>query len=257
MTDIPDRVPTPCPSCSPDLETVHEVLTTTEGGGTVTVRCSECGHVHKVQPERTREVTLDVVVSQEGESFTANVTVPEEDPRGRRRVYPRDRRSALDRPRHQPRVGPTAPHRRPTPTGSRRSGVAKSTTSRSTSPSTHRTARDDSRSITVHVPGDYEFEVGAVELRRRRVRDRCRRRPRRRLGLPPRPLRDGGRYGPREGHESRLRLRRDEQRVVSLVVVTVSILVTILTATTRPRRCRRPPDTLRRRRAPTAFCRRG
>src|SRR6056297_1613095 len=77
MSDTPDRVPTPCPSCSPDLETVHEVLTA--GGGTLTVRCSECSHVHKIQPDTEREVTLDVVVSQGGESFTANVTAPEDE----------------------------------------------------------------------------------------------------------------------------------------------------------------------------------
>ena len=73
MSEIPDRLPTPCPACSPDLETVHEVLSP---GGALTVRCGECGHVHKVQPEDEPEETLDVVVSQGGESFTANVTTP-------------------------------------------------------------------------------------------------------------------------------------------------------------------------------------
>ena len=47
MTEITERAAVACPSCSPDLETVHEVLTT--GGGRATVRCTECGHTHKRQ----------------------------------------------------------------------------------------------------------------------------------------------------------------------------------------------------------------
>ena len=74
MSHQQDRVGVSCPSCSPDLETVHEVLST--GGGRATVRCTECGHVHKtaIETERTKEV--DVVVSQDGESLTATVDVP-------------------------------------------------------------------------------------------------------------------------------------------------------------------------------------
>ena len=74
MSETQDRRAVECPSCSPELETVHEVLS--PGGGSVTVRCGECGHVHKVQPTSDPEVTLDVVVSQGGESTTANVTTP-------------------------------------------------------------------------------------------------------------------------------------------------------------------------------------
>ncbi|MWV41488.1 MULTISPECIES: HVO_0476 family zinc finger protein [Natrialba] len=165
MTDIPDRVPTPCPSCSPDLETVHEVLTTTEGGGTVTVRCSECGHVHKVQPERTREVTLDVVVSQEGESFTANVTVPEEETLevGDEFILETDevlstvRVTSLELDR-QRRTEEADADRIETVWSREVDNVAVNVTVHPQDGS-----RDDSRSITVHVPGDYEFEVGAVE----------------------------------------------------------------------------------------------
>ena len=76
MTDATpgERVALPCPACSPDLETVHEVL---KPGGQVTVRCTECDHVHKEQIPETTEIQRSVVVSQEGESFTAQVDVPE------------------------------------------------------------------------------------------------------------------------------------------------------------------------------------
>jgi uncharacterized Zn finger protein len=66
MTEKGDRVPLPCPSCSPGEGTVHEVL---KPGGHVTVRCTDCGHVHKEKLEMPDEVTIDVVVSQDGSSY--------------------------------------------------------------------------------------------------------------------------------------------------------------------------------------------
>jgi uncharacterized Zn finger protein len=71
-----ERIGLPCPACSPDLETVHEIL---KGGGQVTVRCTECDHVHKEQLPEETTVPRDVVVSQDGESFTAQVDVPEDE----------------------------------------------------------------------------------------------------------------------------------------------------------------------------------
>jgi len=71
------RVGLPCPSCSPDLDTEHEVLST--GGGTATVECTECGHVHKEPIQTERTVQRDVVVSQGGDSFTTTVEVPAEE----------------------------------------------------------------------------------------------------------------------------------------------------------------------------------
>ncbi|GAB3667353.1 HVO_0476 family zinc finger protein [Halopiger thermotolerans] len=164
-SEIPDRVPTPCPSCSPELETVHEVLTASEGGGTVTVRCSECGHVHKVQPEQEREVTLDVVVSQEGESFTANVTTPEDETvevgdefiLETEEVLSTVRVTSVELDEHR-RVEEAPADEIATVWTREVDNVAVNVT---VHPQDGR--RDDSRSITVRVPGDYEFEVGAVE----------------------------------------------------------------------------------------------
>ncbi len=163
MSDIPDRVPTPCPSCSPDLETVHEVLTT--GGGTLTVRCSECGHVHKIQPDTEREVTLDVVVSQGGESFTANVTAPEDETVEVGDEFILETEEVLSTVRvtsveldGQKRVEESPVDEIETVWTREVDNVAVNVTVHPQDGS-----RDDSRSITVHVPGDYEFEVGAVE----------------------------------------------------------------------------------------------
>ena len=73
MSQPSERVAVTCPSCSPDVETVHEVL---KPGGQTTVRCTECGHVHKTRIEAENTVEKDVVVSQDGESFSTIVEVP-------------------------------------------------------------------------------------------------------------------------------------------------------------------------------------
>jgi len=78
MTDATpgEQIGLPCPACSPDIETVHEIL---KPGGHVTVRCTECDHVHKETLPEESTLQRDVVVSQDGESFTAQVEVPEEE----------------------------------------------------------------------------------------------------------------------------------------------------------------------------------
>ncbi|WP_324665423.1 HVO_0476 family zinc finger protein [Haloarcula sediminis] len=69
-----ERIGLPCPACSPDIETVHEIL---KPGGHVTVRCTDCDHVHKETLPEDTTLQRDVVVSQDGESFKAQVDVPE------------------------------------------------------------------------------------------------------------------------------------------------------------------------------------
>ncbi|MCU4926508.1 HVO_0476 family zinc finger protein [Halobacteria archaeon AArc-dxtr1] len=161
-SEVPDRVPTPCPSCSPELDTVHEVLTT--GGGHLTVRCGECGHVHKVQPETEREVTLDVVVSQGGDSFSANVTTPADE-----RIETGDeflleteevlatvRVTSLELDGHRRREAADVDDIETVWTREV-DNVAVDVTVHPKD-GTH----DDSESLTLHVPGDEEFVVGEV-----------------------------------------------------------------------------------------------
>jgi uncharacterized Zn finger protein len=76
MTDQTERVAVACPACSPDIETVHEVLSP---GGQATIRCTECDHVHKEHLPEEQTMTKDVVVSQDGESFTASTEAPKEE----------------------------------------------------------------------------------------------------------------------------------------------------------------------------------
>lgn len=74
MDESSDRVALPCPACSPQAETVHEVLSQ---GGMATVRCTSCSHVHKEELQEEGTVQRRVVVSQEGDSFRSHVDVPE------------------------------------------------------------------------------------------------------------------------------------------------------------------------------------
>jgi uncharacterized Zn finger protein len=76
MDDPTERVAVPCPACSPDQETVHEILSP---GGQATIRCTECDQVHKAQLPEQQTMTKDVVVSQDGESFSASTEAPVEE----------------------------------------------------------------------------------------------------------------------------------------------------------------------------------
>lgn len=76
MSESTERVALSCPACSPDLETVHEVL---KPGGQATVRCTDCDHVHKTAIPEDDTVERDVVVSQDGDSFTARTEAPREE----------------------------------------------------------------------------------------------------------------------------------------------------------------------------------
>jgi uncharacterized Zn finger protein len=73
MSEPAQQVGVPCPACSPDLETVHEVLSP---GGTLTVRCTECGHTHKATIDEEPAVERDAIVSQGAESFRTRVEAP-------------------------------------------------------------------------------------------------------------------------------------------------------------------------------------
>ncbi|MFC3957741.1 HVO_0476 family zinc finger protein [Halovivax cerinus] len=163
MSDVEDRRAVPCPSCSPELETVHEVLS--GGGGSLTVRCGECSHVHKVQPTNDPEVTLDVVVSQGGESTTANVTTPADEPIavGDEFLLETDemlatvRVTSVELDGHRRREEASADDVQTVWTREV-DNVAVNVTIHPQDGS-----RDDSRAIPIHVPGDYELAVGETE----------------------------------------------------------------------------------------------
>jgi uncharacterized Zn finger protein len=162
MNDVSERIAVACPSCSPDEETVHEVL---KPGGQPTVRCTACGHTHKTRVERERTVDLDVVVSQDGESFQTSLEAPAEESAAVGDEFIVDTPEAILQVRVTSlEVG-----------DGRRSEEAtiddvdtawtRVVDNVSVKATLHPKdgGRDETRSITIQVPGDYEFEVGSVE----------------------------------------------------------------------------------------------
>jgi uncharacterized Zn finger protein len=161
--DVPERVALVCPGCSPEVETAHEVLTS--GGGYATVRCTECQQVHKEQLPGAERVERDVVVSQDGESMTATVEAPaaEEIARGEEFVLETDE-AILEVRITDLQLG--AEHRTTRATVEDVETIwtrAVDNVSVRTTINPDEGAQSDTRSVKLHVPGTYEFTVGAVE----------------------------------------------------------------------------------------------
>lgn len=161
--ETPDHVAVTCPSCSPDHEIEHEVLAA--GGGYATVRCLECHHVHKEQLPGAEEVTVDVVLSHEGESFTTTVDIPREETleRGEEFVVETDE-AILEVRVTDLQLG--AETRRATATADDLETIWTRVVDNVAVPTTINPADgdlDESHSVKVHVPGDYEFTVGERE----------------------------------------------------------------------------------------------
>jgi uncharacterized Zn finger protein len=160
--DAGDRVALACPSCTPAATTVHEVL---KPGGQVTVRCTDCGHVHKERYDPPREVDVDVVVSQGEESLTTTVDVPAEETLARGEEFVVDTPEAIMQVRitaieldGDRRVEEAAVEDVETLWTRAVDNVRVNVT---VHPNDGR--RDESRSVTVSVPGDHEFVVGEIE----------------------------------------------------------------------------------------------
>jgi uncharacterized Zn finger protein len=162
MSDTTERVALPCPACSPDLETVHEVLK--PGGGQATVRCTECDHVHKEQlPERETE-RKKVVVSQDGESFSAQADVPVDETLAVGEEFLLDTEAAimsvritsleLDEGRVEEALAEDV-----------RTIWSRAVGNVSVNATIHPKdgKHDETRAITLQVPGDYEFTVDETD----------------------------------------------------------------------------------------------
>ncbi|WP_158055344.1 HVO_0476 family zinc finger protein [Halorussus halophilus] len=163
MTETAERVPVACPSCSPDVETVHEVLTM--GGGKATVRCTECSHVHKVTPETDEEVERDVVVSQDGESFSATVDAPPKETVAVGEEFILETEEAImvvritDLQLSEEKRTDEAKVEDVETFWTRAVDNVRVNVTINPDDGSH----DDSTSVKIDVPGDYEFEVGESE----------------------------------------------------------------------------------------------
>lgn len=162
MSETTERVAVTCPSCSPSVETVHEVL---KPDGQATVRCAECGHVHKTGIEPGETTTKDVIVSQDGESFHTTVEAPADEriAVGEEFVVETDeaiftvRITSLevgDEQRAQ-----RAPVREIETIWTRAVGNVRVNVTVNPRDGRH----DATRSVAMYVPGDYEFTIGETE----------------------------------------------------------------------------------------------
>jgi uncharacterized Zn finger protein len=159
-TEPPDRVAITCPSCSPSLETVHEVLTT--GGGQVTLRCTECDHVHKEPLPDEETVDVSVVVSQDGESFTASVDVPAEETLATGEEFVAETDVAIVTVRITSLELADGTRVESTPAAEVETIWTREVENVSVNVTKHPKGggREETESLTLQVPGDYEFTVG-------------------------------------------------------------------------------------------------
>ncbi|MFC4358391.1 HVO_0476 family zinc finger protein [Halobium salinum] len=161
MSEHTGRVALACPSCSPDTATPHEVL---KEAGLATVRCADCGHVHKEELEEPETVEIDVVVSQDGESLTARVETEADESVGVGDEFIVDTPEAIMQVRvTSVEIGPEM--RAEQAAASEVETVWTRAVDNVTVKATVHTegGQDEgSRSERLQVPGDYEFVVGEV-----------------------------------------------------------------------------------------------
>lgn len=157
-----DRITVACPACSPDEAVIHEVL---KPGGTVTVRCTECHHVHKTQVETTADIEVAVVVSQGEESFHTRLEADPDETIEAGDEFIVDTDEAI----HQVRVTSIEigdDRRTEHATMSEVDTVwTRVVDNVSVNVTLHPKDgnRDQTRSLTIQVPGDYEFRIGETE----------------------------------------------------------------------------------------------
>jgi len=157
--DAGERVAAACPGCGD--ETVHEVLSP---GGRATVRCGDCGHTHKAAVSPEPETTVDVVVSQDGESFAAAVEAPPDEPVAVGDEFVVDG-TALVQVRVTAVELDDDSRAEEAPAGEVATLWTRVIDNVGVNVTVHPTdgTRDDSRSLKVYVPGDREFVVGETE----------------------------------------------------------------------------------------------
>jgi predicted Zn finger-like uncharacterized protein len=160
MSESTERVATTCPACAPDTDIVHEVL---KPGGQTTVRCSECGHVHKTRLAERDTRERDVIVSQDGESFSTTTDIPADERLAVGEEFVLDTPEALltvritslevEGGRTEEAAGDAIETVWTRVVGNVGVDVTLNPTD----------GTDETRSIELRVPGDFEFTVGATE----------------------------------------------------------------------------------------------
>lgn len=162
MTETGARIAVVCPACSPAVETVHEVLA---DGDPATVRCRDCEHVHKTHIPTEQTNPISVIVSHAGESLRTTVDVPETEVLAVGEEFVVDTPDAV----HQVRITSLEldgdRRRDRAPADSIETIWTRVVDNVAVNVTVHPAdgRRDQSRSETLYVPGDYVFVVGNDE----------------------------------------------------------------------------------------------
>jgi uncharacterized Zn finger protein len=163
MSDTAERLALSCPSCAPSTQTVHEVLSAT--GDQYTVRCTDCDHTHKTRIEDERTIDLEVIVSQDGESFGSRADVPAEETLAVGEEFVLDTPDALMTVRITSLELDEQKRREEATAEDVETIWTREVDNVPVNVTVHPRdgTHDDSRSIKVYVPGDFEFTVGETE----------------------------------------------------------------------------------------------
>ncbi len=155
------RIPLACPACSPDLETVHEVI---HRGGQATVRCTDCSHVHKTTIDTPDTVDLSVIVSQRGESFSATAEAPADESIAVGEEFLLETDEALMTVRITS-LELADGRAQQCPAADVETVWTRAVGNVAVDATIHPKggAHDETRSIVLQVPGDYEFVVGETD----------------------------------------------------------------------------------------------
>ncbi len=71
-----DEIEVVCPSCSPKMSVLHDVL---KSGQNQLVQCQECGKVHPAKIEKEKTLKIKVIISKGEKSFTSMTLISSED----------------------------------------------------------------------------------------------------------------------------------------------------------------------------------
>lgn len=161
MSNTTSQVALVCPSCSPNEETVHEVL---NPGGRATVRCTACGHTHKAKIEEESTAGIDVIVSQDGESFSASADMPTDERVAVGEEFVLDTEEAIMLVRITS-IELDGEKRAESARGEEiRTLWTRAVDNVSVNLTIHpNEKREESRSVKLQVPGDHDFTVGERE----------------------------------------------------------------------------------------------
>ncbi|MDY6764956.1 MAG: HVO_0476 family zinc finger protein [Halobacteria archaeon] len=148
-----------CPSCG---RTPHRIL---KRNGQATVKCTECGHVHKVKVHEPEQVERRVIVSQGEESFSTRVPVDSDEhiEVGDEFVLESDEGIFGVEVTSLEISTEDDPKRVESTTGEEVDTVWTRVVDNVVVDVTLHGSKGESRGVEVHVPGDYRFVVGERE----------------------------------------------------------------------------------------------